>query len=798
MPNNFTKIIVGLFVYILFQINASAIWEIPNIFGDNMVLQRDLPVPVWGWTDPYQNVTVRFKGQAKSVKSGVDGKWMIRLDPMAASRKPCVLEISSGENRSKFVNILVGDIWICSGQSNMAFPMKHSNNSEIEIPLADYPQIHLFKVGRMSVPLQQKFLSNGNWQPCTPKTVENFSAVGFYFGRNLYHELNIPIGLIDSSWPGTRIEPWIPCNGFTGKSLDEIKTMQSGFEEATSDAKLKIAMDYSSRDYAIKNLGKLLENGRPKDDQAVDALYLQSFWAKPSCIYNGMMHALVPYGIKGAIWYQGESNSNDFDYTQKLQTLANSWRTNWQEGDFPFYIVQLAPEKSGRDSLPSFWMQQYDAVSRLKNSGLVSTIDIGDLNDIHPKNKQDVGARLALLALHDTYNKINTVASGPIYRKSHIENNKIVVDFDNAESGLTTADGESPNAFEISGIDEKFYPGHAVIKGTSVIVSSSEVNKPVYVRLAWDCEKLSNFRNRVGLPGLPFNTLYPFFRKSDPVTVNMVKLVKIDDGYAIAALLRNQTNLPFHGVVTINSDSFSSCSKIDCSVLAPDKEVSILIPIKFKQDIPNVFYIKLGINLPDGVFQSERQIINPGCIVMQENVWSREYNIENLNFGEKPSSAKDLSASFSVTKEKDGIVLRLRVKDDIVGKFTKLETPWEEDCVELFLDINPLIAKGLNPAQYTDSTYQILISPHRNTVNSVYCDKPFLNGLNITAKFEIVPDGYESIIRIDHCGADKGKCIGIELAVDDSDGMMRKTQLVWRTIGANNVDRSRWSLVTFE
>ena len=795
--------------------SVSAELKMPGIFSDNMVLQRDIPVPVWGWTDPGQEVTVKFKSQEKSAIADTDGKWIVRLDPLKASSEAQTMTISSSKitqspdtsigqsvNR-QFSNILVGDVWLCSGQSNMDFRMESLSKAEDEIRSADYPQVRLFSIVNNSMPVPQKYLESGNagWQSCSPKTAAGFSAVGYFFGRKLFQELNVPVGLINNAWGGTCIEPWTPPEGFKTAEfkslLDSVMETRSNFEKLTPDDKKRIAGEFSRQDFVQKYMSHCLKDGKPKDDQAVEYLFLYSYRTKPACIFNGRVNPLIPYGIKGVIWYQGESNSDNMDYSEKQQALVNSWRQLWQEGDFPFYIVQLAPHRPGKDVLPSFWLQQYDAVRKLKNSGIVSTVDIGDLNDVHPKNKHDVGLRLALLALRDTYGRKEVIASGPTYKSTEIAGGKIIVRFENTGSGLTTKDSKVPDCFEIAGSDKSFRPAQAILSGGNVEVSSPEVKSPEYVSFAWSGIAEPNLRNQEGLPAFPFNTALPFFQPEQPLIVGVLRLMRQSGKPAVGVYLKSQAVVPLSGIIRLKSSAFTGDGSANYEI-DPGEEKSIFIPVALKQDLPSTLEITVMISGQGKILRFIRQLKNSPVVELKEGAWSEQFKIEKLNEGDKPASSTDLSATFALSREKNALLIKVNVKDDKPGDFTRPDSPWEEDCIELFLDMYPLQAKDFNyPDQYADTTCQIAISPNRKSGEMVYCKKP-LNGLKINPEIKRTPDGYEADIRIKFNEPPRGKCMGFELAVDDSDGGKRKTQTVWNCIGKNYRNRSDWRLISWE
>ena len=364
---------------------VSAEVKLPNVIGSDMVLQRDLPVPIWGWADNGEEVTVSFSGQTKTAKAGDDGKWMVKLTALKASAKPASLTIK-GSNEITLENILVGEVWICSGQSNMEWSIRQSMNAQEEIAASNHPNIRLFNVpGHKVSPLPKERLAiPSKWMTCSPKTSSGFSAVGYYFGRRLQKELGVPIGLIGSNWGGTKIEPWTTLAGF--QSVPELA---------------KIAEQ-------VKN---------HKADTRVGG-------GSPSAIYNQMVHPLAPFAMRGGIWYQGESNGREgITYYQKKHALVNGWRKAFQNKDLGFYWVQLAnfqnPNKNpaGGDGWAKIREAQTKALD-IPHTGMAVAIDLADAHnprDIHPRNKQDVGGRLAQWALHQTYGKKDLVPTGPLY-----------------------------------------------------------------------------------------------------------------------------------------------------------------------------------------------------------------------------------------------------------------------------------------------------------------------------------------------------------------------------------------------
>lgn len=473
-------------------LSARAELKLPAIFGDNMVLQQQQRVPVWGWSTPGAPVTVSFAGQTVKTTAAPDGKWLVKLGKLKSSFTPQTLVVESGETKT-LTNVLVGEVWLASGQSNMEKPVgKHPGqkptlNAEQEIAAADYPGIRLFVAEKVlsAKPLEDltKFKP---WQPCSPATLDgmHFSAAAYFFGREIHTNLNVPVGLIESSWGGTRIEPWTPPAGF-----DLVP--------------------------AFKALGTpvITTNKIPT--------------TTPTVLYNAMIAPLAGFGMRGALWYQGESNcmgtNNEGDYhtyADKMTALVGGWRKLWHEGDFPFYFVQIAPFKyyggktvrvSSPEILPEFWELQALAAKRIKNAGEALTTDLVDnLDDIHPRDKANVGHRLALLARHQTYGQKDVVSAGPTFRKLKIEGGKAILKFDHADGGLVAKDAQPLNWFTIAGADGKFVPAQAAIVDDNTLeVSAAEVAAPVAVRFAWAETAQPNMYNEAGLPAEPFRTDAP-------------------------------------------------------------------------------------------------------------------------------------------------------------------------------------------------------------------------------------------------------------------------------------------------
>jgi len=425
--------------------------RLPRIFADHMVLQRGRKLPVWGWSGAGDRVSVRLSGKDTDVTvettAGGDGRWRTEL-PAQKAGGPLVMTVRGGSTVS-FKDVLVGEVWLCSGQSNMEVPVapqpgvswwKGVLDYKKELAGAAVPGLRLFHVKTtwQRAPIQDV---NGTWAPSNAKSAAGFSGTAFFFGRKLRKELDVPVGLIAAAVGGMPIEQFSPHSG-------------------------------------------------------------QAFW------YNGMIAPVIPYGIRGAIWYQGETNlwaGDRANYFGKQKALIDSWRQIWGQGDFPFYLAQLAPLDYGDDlySLPRFWEAQARTLT-VANTGIVSTTDIGDVKDVHPRNKRGVGERLALWALAKDYGK-DVVCSGPTFRSTEVEGDRVRVLFDNVGSGLKSRNRKPLDSFEIAG-DGDFVEAKAVIDGDSVLVSSKSVSSPTLVRFGWRCTANPNLQNKEGLPAYPFRT----------------------------------------------------------------------------------------------------------------------------------------------------------------------------------------------------------------------------------------------------------------------------------------------------
>ena len=501
----FTILLIG---YVLFcaQPFAHAEVTLPNIFGDNMVLQRDMPIPIWGWATAGEEVTVTLQDTDYTIQTTADakGNWRTKLPAMSAGG-PYILHVAAS-NTLELTNVMFGEVWICSGQSNMEWPVRASKDSESEIAAADYPLIRLFNIPHKASGLLVPDVE-AEWHPTTPETIPNFSAVAYAFGRKLYNTLDVPIGLINTSWGGTRIEPWTPPVGFD--SVPALESISNDIQDIHTKYRAELPERMAQIEAWIAATREALETGEiitPMPDNR----HPLTHHARPTGLYNGMVHPLVPFAMRGAIWYQGESNLRDsMLYHEKMKALINGWRAVWNQGDFPFYFVQLAPFTYGGGAspyfLPEIWEAQ-TATLALANTGMAVTTDIGNLRDIHPRNKQEVGRRLALWALAKTYGREDITYSGPLYKSMAVDGNTIRLSFDFIGSGLISRDDEPLTWFEIAGEDKNFVKADATIEGDTIVVSSDAVSQPVAARFGWHQTAEPNLVNKEGLPASPFRT----------------------------------------------------------------------------------------------------------------------------------------------------------------------------------------------------------------------------------------------------------------------------------------------------
>lgn len=439
--------------------------EVASVFQDGVILQRNSELPVWGWAEPGESILVELGEIRKEALSDEDGRWQVLFAPMEANKSPIEMRIKSSTEELEVRNILVGDVWLCSGQSNMQWSVRQSNNGPREIAQARNPTIRQFSIERKASDTPSNKVE-GRWIEAVGPQTGQFSAVGYYFAKELQNELDVPIGLLRAAVGGTMIESWLPHE-------------------------------------LIETLGeRRVPPSRPQPQQAV--------FDKPSCLFNGMIHPLVPLPIKGILWYQGERNARFHEeYRESFPLLIDSWREYFNNPDLPFYFVQL-PNFAAREGphLQSWaWMReaQLEAL-QIPGTGMAVTIDIGDPSDIHPGNKQDVGLRLALLALNRSYGKEHQ-DGGPVFARAYPNDedpSRLRVEFDQSHPAPYPIDNIA-RAFVLAGVDRNFLPAEdAVLEGHSLLLHSSAIHKPMFVRYAWDNDPEVTIFSECGLPASPF------------------------------------------------------------------------------------------------------------------------------------------------------------------------------------------------------------------------------------------------------------------------------------------------------
>ncbi|MCC9641800.1 sialate O-acetylesterase [Rhodopirellula sp. JC740] len=500
-PSVLAAFVVAECLLLQLQTPAQAELMLPSIFGDSMVVQRDEPVHVWGWTEPGQEVRVQLGDRAASGKANGEGRFDVSVPALPAGG-PYELTVKADETKT-FTDVLVGEVWICSGQSNMAWSVRSANDPDLESLSANYPEIRLISVPQVGTQEPQRDFK-GQWAEATPETVKDFSAVGYFFGRQLHQTLDVPIGLIDNAWGGSAAEAWVPRDVLEADGKYE--SMLAGWDNRMAK------YDYDALLEAWKEKQKAwVEKGRkgiaprrPRDDSAGNH--------RPANIYNGVLLPTIGYTMRGVIWYQGESNAGRaYEYRDLFPLMIQTWRDQWGQGDFPFYWVQLADFRSEVDEpTDSSWAELREAqtmtMSRLPNTGEAVILNLGESADIHPKNKQDVAKRLARWALAKDYG-YDLPYRSPTYRDAEFDGNKAIVRFDHVGAGLDTFDVNEAIGFTLAGEDQKFVRANAkIVSKDTVEVTAEGITNPVAVRYAWADNPVCNVQSKEGLPMTPFRS----------------------------------------------------------------------------------------------------------------------------------------------------------------------------------------------------------------------------------------------------------------------------------------------------
>lgn len=489
--------------------SAVADLQLPSVFADSMVIQRDQPVKFWGWAAAKRKISVSIDTQVQSAVTDEDGRWSLQLKSLPAGG-PHTITVAGEGTTHEIKDVLVGEVWLCSGQSNMAMTVDRAKDFNKEAAAAKFPKIRMFKVSSGHA-LEPQERCNGTWSVCSPETVGGFSATAYFFGRRLHKDLDVPIGLINSSVGGTSVESWTSMPAQSAVKaiqprLDAWKASDNDFDEAAAKIKYQKAQSgWKERAAAAIAAGRKPPRkpqlaSRPRNDRNY-----------PANLFNGKINPLIGYTIKGAIWYQGENSSGrgfSHLYGDQLKTLIADWRNRWGQGDFPFAWVQL-PNFKTPQTMPaetSGWVLVQEGMLKtlsVPNTGMAVTIDVGEAKDIHPKDKQSVGHRLAQWALGRVYGQ-EVIPMGPIYQSSTTSGNEVTIRFQHAE-GLR-ATGEKVNGFAIAGADRKFVAADARLAGNTVIVSSDKISEPRSVRYAWAANPVISLYNAADIPASPFRT----------------------------------------------------------------------------------------------------------------------------------------------------------------------------------------------------------------------------------------------------------------------------------------------------
>ncbi|MBC9932721.1 sialate O-acetylesterase [Chitinophaga qingshengii] len=629
--------LLGLILTSLFYGRLFAQITMPKVFGDSMVLQREQPIPVWGQASPGTPVTGTLGAAYAKTVTGKDGKWMLRF-PAAKAGGPYTLKVSGGNVAIEFKNVLIGDVWLASGQSNMEWPVKDAKDAAKEIAASNWPQIRFLVVKQRKSLTPQQDITDEKWKACDPATTGNFSAVAYYFARKVHQEQGIPVGIIQSTWGGTPVEAWtgregllaspitrarvlandtlevadfvqdslnlvrfwdiiyhpqnnaaqeVPADTFNDAAWPQVQMpalvgdfggpyegivwmrKKIGLPASFAGKALTVELGHPEMNYSLYVNGHeicktvwsaspfhhytvpaaMLKSGenvialriamlwgggglnppadsiyvtdgttrvslagtwRYQKDAETPAPHIRNYQCYPAVLYNAMIHPLIPYAIKGVIWYQGEANEYAaFDYRQLFPGLIKDWRIRWTQGNFPFLYVQLANFKKIKpEPSESEWAEVREAQAMTlsqPNTGMACIIDLGEAGNIHPANKQEVGRRLTLVAGKQVYHR-QGIASGPAFAGFKKEPHRIRIRFTNTGAGLTVRDGHALTGFAIAGEDKRFYWANAVIEGNEVVVSSEQVLTPTAVRYAWADNPVCNLVNSAGLPAIPFRT----------------------------------------------------------------------------------------------------------------------------------------------------------------------------------------------------------------------------------------------------------------------------------------------------
>jgi len=507
-------------VFLGLVLGASAEITMSTVVGNDMVVQGKQKLPIWGWAEPGEKVTVSFNNREKTAIADDVFYWKVEFEPMDYARTPLTMHITgSSGDAITFENILIGEVWVGSGQSNMERALHTTARGEEFIKTASDPLMRLYTIWRKVSTLPQITSIDSEWKVCSPDTARGFSAVLYYFGLRLRRELDVPVGLIAVPYSGTSIQPWIPLRGFRSRKDNKaFQLIADGLE-----AGAKAHSDNLERSLGDVNIDFWLRMNEACAKKGQSLVELPMALAPVSYgygnLFNAMVNPVIPFGVKGVIWYQGESNVNADNrkglYGRYMKALIEGWRECWEQESLSFYLVQLTPRDYSRLTkdplkLPQLWENQLRVLS-LPETGIASTFDVSPVEgacpeEAHPKRKYEIGCRLSLLALAKNYGKTDIEYSGPVYRSHEVEGNAIRVSFDHVGGGLRSRNQQPLDWFTIAGQDKQFVRADAEINHDTVIASSPDIAEPVAVRFGWHQLAVPNLMNKEGLPALPFRT----------------------------------------------------------------------------------------------------------------------------------------------------------------------------------------------------------------------------------------------------------------------------------------------------
>lgn len=477
-------------------------FDLAPLFTDHMVLQRGKPVPVWGRAAAGTEISVHFGQQNKSTKTPRNGRWMVKLDPLKIGDGDTLTV--RGPRTIVCEDILIGEVWICSGQSNMVWPLHRAQNARQAIPTARHPQVRMFKVALAASDRPQPSCK-GFWQACTPEVARNFSGVAYFFGRKLHQDHKVPIGLVQTAWGGTRAEAWTSARGMRLPALQPIVEHWAEQEKTLPQRRAQFEKRLARWKEAS---AKAKQSGKKPPRRPRMPANPSTHQHRHTNLFNAMIHPLVPFAIRGAIWYQGESNVNRAEqYATLFPNMIRDWRQHFGQGDFPFLFVQLAAFRyGGRDprACAELWEAQNLTTVKLQNTAMASAVDVGNPKDIHPSDKQTVGDRLAHAANVLAYGK-QAPPMGPRFKQAQRQGSSMRLSFDFVGGGLTARGGKL-GEFQICGEDKQFHAAAARIEGDQVVVTCEQVKEPIAVRYAWHDTPTLSLYNKAGLPATPFRT----------------------------------------------------------------------------------------------------------------------------------------------------------------------------------------------------------------------------------------------------------------------------------------------------